>query len=69
MVRKLHKLKVGDKFWLADYPYLIIDLNMNQTSLTTIYPEVICALSLSSYKVFCFDKNTTVIQDKDNFPV
>ena len=69
MTKKLHKLKVGDKFWLGDQPYLIIDLNLSQMSLTTVYPEVVCVLSLNTYKVFCFDKNTTVIQDKDNFPV
>lgn len=69
MIKKLYKLKVGDKFWLADTPYLVIDLNLSQVSLTTTYPEVICVLSLTTYKVFCFDKNTTVIQDKDNFPV
>ena len=69
MIKKLSDLKIGDKFWFADRPYLIIDFNLSQISLTTKYPDVVCVLDLNSYKVLCFEKNTRVIFDKDNMYV
>ena len=69
MFKKLYELKIGDKFWFSDRPYLIVDLNFSQMSLDTIYPEVVCVLDLVTYKVLCFDKNTKVEQTTDNIPV
>ena len=66
---KLSELKIGDKFWYSDKPYLIVDLNLSQMSLTTAYPEVTCVLDLCTYKILCFKKDTKVIQDTDNIPV
>ncbi len=63
---KLSELKIGDKFWYSDKPYLIVDLNLSQISLSTFYPEVICVLDLVTYKILCFKKDTKVLQESDN---
>lgn len=63
---KLSELKIGDKFWYSDKPYLIVDLNLSQISLGTFYPEVICVLDLVTYKILCFKKDTKVLQESDN---
>ena len=69
MIKKLSELNVGDKFWFTDVPYLVIDMDMKNMSLFTDFSNIKMVLCLSTYKVIGFDKNITVIQDKDNFPV
>ena len=69
MIKKLSALKVGDKFWFADRPYLVVDIDTRNMSLNTDFSNIKFVMSLSSYKIVGFDKNITVIQDKDNFPV
>ena len=69
MIKKLSALKVGDKFWFTDVPYLVIDMDMKNMSLYTDYSKIKWVLCLSTYKVVGFSSDITVIQDKDNFPV
>ena len=69
MLRKLSELQVGDKFWFADVPYLVIDLDMKNVSLFVDYSNIKWVLCLSTYKVVGFNKDIRVLQDKDNFPV
>jgi hypothetical protein len=69
MIKKLSELNVGDKFWFTDVPYLVIDMDMKNMSLFTDFSNIKMVLCLATYKVIGFDKNITVIQDKDNFPV
>ena len=69
MIKKLHELQIGDKFWFANVPYLVIDLDTNNLSLFTDFSKIKFVMCLSTYKIIGFDKNITVIQDKDNFPV
>lgn len=67
--KRLSELEIGDKFWYAGVPYLVIDLDMKNQSLSTDFSNIRFVMCLSTYKVIGFDKNIKVEQDKDNFPV
>lgn len=69
MIKKLSALKVGDKFWFTDVPYLVIDMDTKNMSLHTDYSKIKWVLCLATYKVVGFNSDIIVIQDKDNFPV
>jgi len=69
MIKRLEDLKIGDKFWFTDVPYLVIDMDMTNMSLFTDFSSIRFVLCLVTYKVVGFDKNINVIQDKDNFRV
>jgi hypothetical protein len=69
---KLCNVKIGDKFFIPNEDgtahgiYLVIDMKLSQMSLTTRFPEVVCAVSLTDYKVMCFDPELDVIVEYDN---
>lgn len=69
MIKVLADLKIGDKFWFTDRPYLVIDVDLNNMTLHTDFYNLVPVLDLSTYKILCFHKTTKVIQDKDNFYV
>lgn len=55
-------LRFGDKFEHDNQKYQVIDLNISSCFISTCGKEstIICALDLTSYKVYCFDKNLQV---------
>jgi hypothetical protein len=69
MIKRLEELKIGDKFWFADKPYLVIDIDLNNMTFYTDFSSLVPVLDLATYKILCFSKTTKIIQDKDNFPV
>ena len=69
MIKKLSALKVGDKFWFTDRPYLVVDIDTRNMSLHTDFSNIKFVMCLSTYKSVGLDKNITVVQDLDNFPV
>jgi hypothetical protein len=66
---ELNKLKIGDKFRLADVPYLVIDMDMKNFSLCIDYSNFTAVLNLISYKVMAFDSKTKVNMELDNLYV
>ena len=58
--KKLSDIKIGEKFYVKNNLYLRIDLDLPSTSLTTKYPDVICALDLSTYKIVCMEPDSEV---------
>jgi hypothetical protein len=65
--KRLSELRIGDKFWFEDMPYLVINLDTNNISLFSDFSNIKFALSLTTYKIIGFNENIEVVQDKDNF--
>lgn len=63
---RLGDLNIGDKFIKDGKMYLVIDLKLSSMSLTTKYPEMTCALNLSTYTVVCFNPDFDVEFESDN---
>jgi hypothetical protein len=66
---RLSELKIGDKFWFGDRPYLVIDLDFKNLSYYEDFSNMKCVLDLNTYKVLGFSTDTKVIQERDNIPV
>ena len=69
MLKKLADLEIGDKFWFTDVPYLVIDLDTRNMSMTTDFSNIKFVMCLSTYKIIGLDKNIRVLQDKGNFTI
>lgn len=63
---KAYDVRIGDKFIHKDRMYLRIDMNLSQMSLTTTFPDMICALDLGNYKVMCINSDYEVELEGDN---
>lgn len=69
---KLSEVKIGEKFYYldkdnkSDRMYLRINMTLSQMSLTTHFPDVVCALDLTTYKVMCNNPNDEVEVEHDN---
>ena len=53
-------VKIGDKFTHDGKPYIRIDLQLSQMSLTTKYPDVVVALDIDTCKVICIKSDQEV---------
>lgn len=49
--KKLKELNVGDKFWFADVPYVVIDMDFKNFSSFTDYSNLVPVMSLATYKI------------------
>jgi hypothetical protein len=63
---QLSDLKIGDKFIKNNKTYLIINLVVSHKSFSTKFPNFMCVLDLSSYKVLCFNEKEIVEFERDN---
>ena len=67
MKKILKDIKIGEKFWIdGSTMYLRIKYVFPSISLTEVYPDVICALDLSTYEILCFDPYREVNFEGDN---
>ena len=59
---KVKDLKLGDEFILNDKKYMLIDMNISSFFVSTAGKEssIACAVNLTDFKVYCFDKETEI---------
>ena len=68
---RLGDVKIGEKFYhlneenKSDRMYLRIDMKLASMSLTTIFPDVVCVLDLTTYRVMCLNPEYEVEVEHD----
>ena len=50
----------GDKFIYKDVTYIMIDFKISDCFISTVMPELVCALNLDNYKIEGLDGNEEV---------
>ena len=59
---KIKDLKFGNEFILNDKKYMLINMNVSSYFVSTAGKEnaIACAVNLTDFKVYCFDKETEI---------
>jgi hypothetical protein len=59
---RIKDLKFGNEFILNNKKYMLIDMNISSCFVSTAGKEssIACALDMTDFKVYCFDKETEI---------